>query len=155
MSISQRLAELSIALPPVAAPGGSYIPALQVGDLVYTSGQLPSVDGQLLATGIVGADVDVATAAQCARICALNALAAAASVAGGVDNIAQVVKLTVFVASASDPGFTQQAVVANGASDLLVEIFGPNGRHARSAVGMAALPMNTPVEVEMIVQVAP
>jgi len=155
MSATQRLNELGITLPPVATPAGSYVPAIRVGDLIFTSGQLPMVDGQLPATGIVGRDgLTTATAAECARTCAINALAAAAQTAGGVDNIKQVVKLTVFVASSCDPEYTEQAAVANGASDLLIEIFGDAGRHARSAVGMAALPLRTPVEVEMIVQVA-
>ena len=159
MSASQRLAELGIELPPVAAPVGSYVPALRVGDLVFTSGQLPFVEGQLPATGRLDitapgheAGPTIEVAAHCARISALNALAAVASVAGGVDNITRVVKLTVFVASSKR--FTSHPQVANGASDLLVDVFGDLGRHTRSAVGVAALPMNAPVEVEMIVQVA-
>jgi len=159
MSASQRLVELGIELPPVAAPVGSYVPALRVGDLVFTSGQLPFVDGQLPATGRLGvtapghmAGPTIEVAAHCAKISALNALAAAASVAGGIDNITHVVKLTVFVASSKR--FTSHPQVANGASDLLVDILGDLGRHTRSAIGVAALPMNAPVEVEMIVQVA-
>jgi len=156
MSITDRLAQLGIQLPPVVVPVGSYIPALRTGDLIFTSGQLPMVDGQLRATGIVGRDgMTTEIAADCARICALNSLAAAAQAAGGVDNIVRIVKLVVFVASACDPEYTEQALVANGASDVLVEIFGEAGRHARSAIGMAALPLCTPVEVEMIVQVKP
>jgi len=154
MSATQQLEKLGIALPPTATPAGSYVPAIRVGDLIYTSGQLPMVDGKLMATGIVGRDgLTTATAADCARTCALNALAAAAQVAGGLDNIKQVVKLTVFVASSGDPEYTEQAAVANGASDLLLQIFGDAGRHVRSAVGMASLPLQTPVEVEMIVEV--
>jgi len=157
MQPSQRLAELGITLPPVATPAGSYVPALRVGDLIYTSGQVAFLDGQLPATGRLTEDPDhqptIETAAYCARLCALNALAAAADTAGGIDNIARVVKLTVFVASSKQ--FTAQPKVANGASDALIEIFGDAGRHARSAVGMAALPLNSPVEVEMIVQVNP
>jgi len=154
MTTSQRLADLGIDLPPVATPGGSYVPALKAGRFVFTSGQLPYIGGQLPATGRLGtpAGPTVEIAQQCARLCALNALAAAADAAGGIDNIERVVKLTVFVASSKR--FTAHPQVANGASDVLIEIFGDLGRHTRSAVGMAALPMNTPVEVEMIVQVA-
>ena len=122
--------------------------------MIYTSGQVAFLDGELVATGRLQAEGEptIETAAYCARLCALNALAAAADVAGGIDNIVGVVKLTVFVASSK--GFTAQPKVANGASDVLIEIFGEAGRHARSAVGMAALPLNSPVEVEMIVEVA-
>jgi len=155
MSISQRLAGLGAQLPPVAVPAGSYVPALRVGGLVFTSGQLPTVDGHLHATGVVGRDVTTEVAAECARVCAMNALAAAASAAGGVDNIERIVKLSVFVASCCDPAYTEQAKVANGASDALAELLGDAGRHARSAVGVAALPLGAPVEVEMIVQVKP
>jgi len=153
MSTTDRLTELGITWPAVAAPVGSYVPAVRVGDLVYTSGQLPLVDGVLACTGTVGDDVTLEQAQAAARICGLNALAAASGTAGGVDDIVRVVKTTVFVASA--PGFTQQPQVANGASDLFAEIFGDDGKHARSAVGVAALPLGAPVEVEIIVQVAP
>ena len=154
MTTSQRLADLGIDLPPVATPAGSYVPALKTGRFIYTSGQLPYVNGQLPATGRLGtpSGPTIEVAQQCARNCALNALAAAAAAAGGIDNIERVVKLTVFVASGRK--FTAQPQVANGASDTLIEIFGDLGRHARSAIGMAALPNNAPVEVEMIVQVA-
>ena len=155
MSVSQRLAELGLALPPVAPPVGSYQPAARVGDLIFTAGQLPLSDGQLLATGVVGeGGLTTADATACARLCALNALAAAAGAAGGVDQLAGIVKVTVFVASAASPAFTGQAEVANGASDLLGDIFGPAGRHARSAVGVAALPLGAPVEIELIARVA-
>jgi enamine deaminase RidA (YjgF/YER057c/UK114 family) len=148
-----RLAELGLTLPEVVRPLAAYVPAVRTGNYVYVSGQLPMVDGQLPATGKVGAEVDVAQARALARICALNALAAAASAAGGLAGIARIVKVTGFVASA--PDFTDQPLVVNGASELLVEVFGDAGRHARSAVGVAALPRDTPVEVELIAEVAP
>lgn len=145
--VTDRLAELGIQLPPVAQPVGSYLPAITVGDAVYTSGQLP-LSGSDLVTGLVGADVATEDAAKAAKTSCLNALAAAAQAAGGVDALKGITKVTVFVASA--PGFTDQAVVANGASDLLVEIFGDAGRHVRSAVGVAVLPKNASVEVELV-----
>ena len=148
---SGRLAELGISLPAVAAPVASYVPAVRCGDLVFSSGQLPSVEGQLIATGRVGAEVSVETAAACARAAALNAVAAVAAQAGGVDAIEHVVKMVVFVACASD--FTGQPQVGNGASAVLQEIFGLSGEHARSAVGVASLPLNAPVEIELIVAV--
>lgn len=148
----QRLAALGLTLPPVVAPLAAYVPAVRSGSLVYTAGQLPMADGKLLATGKVGAEVQPADAAGLARTCALNALAAAASVAGGLDAISRVVKVTGFVASA--PGFTGQPQVINGASELLLEVFGDAGRHARSAVGTAVLPLDAPVEVELIVEVS-
>jgi enamine deaminase RidA (YjgF/YER057c/UK114 family) len=125
--------------------------AVWSGGHVYTSGQLPMVDGKLLATGKVGAEVEVAAASALARVCALNALAAAAAVAGGLAGIRRIVKVTGFVASA--PDFTAQAQVVNGASELLLEVFGEAGRHARSAVGMAVLPLDAPVEIELIAEV--
>jgi len=146
-----RLAAIGLTLPKVARPLAAYLPAVRTGDYVYTSGQLPVVDGQLMATGKVGADVGVAEASALARTCALNALAAVASVTGGLDAVRRVVKVTGFVASA--PDFTQQAQVVNGASELLIEVFGEPGRHARSAVGMAVLPLDAPVEVELIAEV--
>jgi enamine deaminase RidA (YjgF/YER057c/UK114 family) len=149
---TERLAELGLSLPGVAAPLAAYVPAVRVGDLVHTSGQLPSVDGQLRAVGKVGAAVTVETAAECARVAVLNALAAVAAEVGGLDGVARVVKVVVFVAS--DPSFTDQASVANGASQLLGDVFGASGRHARSAVGVAVLPLDSPVEVELVVEVA-
>lgn len=152
MTASARLADLGIELPAVAVPVGSYVPALRHGDLIYTSGQLPLVEGSLLATGLVGQrpeDVTPEQATACARAAVLNALAAVAAVAGGIDAIASVVKLTGFIASA--PGFTGQPAVLNGASDLLADVLGESGRHARSAVGVAALPLGAPVEVELTV----
>ena len=147
----ERLAALGLTLPPVVAPLAAYVPAVRSGTMVYTAGQLPVVDGQLLSTGKVGAEVGAAEAAALARTCALNALAAAASVAGGLSSITRVIKLTGFVASA--PDFTGQPQVVNGASELLLEVFGDAGRHARSAVGTAVLPLDAPVEVELIVEI--
>ncbi len=147
----ERLAALGLTLPPVVTPLAAYVPAVRSGTTVYTAGQLPMADGQLLSSGRVGAEVGVAEAAALARTCALNALAAAASVAGGLGAIKRIIKLTGFVASA--PDFTGQPQVVNGASELLLEIFGDAGRHARSAVGTAVLPLNAPVEVELIVEV--
>jgi enamine deaminase RidA (YjgF/YER057c/UK114 family) len=148
---AERLAALGLTLPDVVPPLAAYVPAIRSGSMVYTAGQLPVVSGELLATGKVGADVGAAEASALARTCALNALAAAASVAGGLDHIRRIVKLTGFVASA--PDFTGQPQVVNGASELLLEIFGDAGRHARSAVGTAVLPLDAPVEIELIVEV--
>jgi enamine deaminase RidA (YjgF/YER057c/UK114 family) len=145
------LAALGLTLPAVTPPLAAYVPAVRSGSYVYTSGQLPIVDGQLQATGKVGAEVSAADASALARICALNALAAAASAAGGLAAITRIVKVTGFVASA--PDFTGQPQVVNGASELLLEVFGEAGRHARSAVGMAVLPLDAPVEVELIAEV--
>lgn len=147
---TQRLAELGLELPPVAKPVAAYVPATYSAGHVLTSGQLPTVDGQLVASGKVGADVTPEQATDAARTAGLNALAAAASVAGGIDNIRRVVKATVFVASA--PGFTGQPGVANGASQLFVDVFGEVGQHVRSAVGVAELPLDAPVEVELVVE---
>jgi enamine deaminase RidA (YjgF/YER057c/UK114 family) len=146
-----RLAAIGLALPTVTPPLAAYVPAVRTGNYVYTAGQLPVVDGELLAKGKVGADVGVIEASALARTCALNALAAVASVTGGLDAVRRIVKVTGFVASA--PSFTQQAQVINGASELLIEVFGDAGRHARSAVGMAVLPLDAPVEVELIAEV--
>jgi enamine deaminase RidA (YjgF/YER057c/UK114 family) len=151
-SPSTRLAELGLTLPPVASPAGAYLPAIRDGDLVWTAGQLPLVDGRLAATGLVGEAIDAERAAQLARIAALNALAAIAAQAGGLDGIVRIVKLVGFVASAA--GFTAQPAVLNGASELFVDVFGDAGRHARSAVGVAALPLGAPVEVEVVARVA-
>lgn len=151
-SPEDRLASLGLTLPKVTPPVAAYVPAVRTGSYVYTAGQLPVIDGQLLATGKVGADVDADQASALARTCALNALAAVASVTGGLRAVRRIVKVTGFVASA--PGFTQQAQVVNGASELLIEVFGEAGKHARSAVGMAVLPLDAPVEVELIAEVA-
>ncbi|MCL2779967.1 MAG: RidA family protein [Actinomycetia bacterium] len=146
----QRLSELGIELPAVAAPVANYVPAVRTGPYVYTSGQLPSVGGELVVTGAVGDQVSVADARAQARICALNALAAVHALVG-LDAVARVVKVVGYVASA--PGFTGQPAVVNGASDLLGEVFGTAGAHARSAVGVMALPMGAPVEIELVVEV--
>jgi len=148
----ERLAALGLTLPPVTAPVAAYVPAVRTGSYVYTSGQLPVVDGKLQATGKVGDAVSPDDAARLARVCALNALAAAAEAAGGLGSVRRIVKVLGFVASA--PGFTGQAQVVNGASELLIEVLGDAGRHARSAVGMAVLPLDAPVEVELIAEVA-
>ncbi|MGK8521626.1 RidA family protein [Nocardia asteroides] len=146
----KNLAELGITLPPVVAPVAAYIPAIRTGSLVYTSGQLPFVDGQLSAVGKVGAEVSVEAAKEAARLCALNALAAVHDLVG-LDAVVRIVKVVGFVASA--PGFVDQPVVINGASEFLGQVFGDAGRHARSAVGVAELPRDTPVEVELIAEV--
>jgi enamine deaminase RidA (YjgF/YER057c/UK114 family) len=148
MSASRRLEELGLKLPSVPTPAGSYIPATRAGSLVFTAGQLPFKDGELHRTGKVGAEVTTGEAMECARLCALNAVAAAAEAAGGIDAIGNVVKVTGFVASS--PGFNDQAGVLNGASKLLGEIFGDAGPHARAAVGVAELPLDAPVEVEIV-----
>lgn len=147
---STRLADLGIELPPVVTPLAAYVPAVSSAGQVFTSGQLPMVAGALAATGKVGAEVTPQRAAELARVAALNAVAAAASVTGGVDGIRRVVKVVVYVASA--PDFTGQPQVANGASELLAEVFGARGAHARSAVGVAVLPLDAPVEVELVVE---
>ena len=146
-----RLAALGLTLPTVTPPLAAYVPAVRSGSFVYTAGQLPVVEGQLLATGKVGAEVGAHEAAALARSCALNALAAVVSVTGSLSAIRRIVKVTGFVASA--PDFTGQAQVVNGASELLLEVFGEAGRHARSAVGTAVLPLDAPVEIELIAEV--
>ncbi|CAN5512061.1 RidA family protein [soil metagenome] len=151
MSWSAKLTELGIELPAVVAPLAAYVPATRTGNLVYTSGQLPIQHGELLATGKVGADVSDVDAKALARVCALNALAAVDALAG-IDNVVKVVKVVGFVASA--PGYGGQPGVINGASELFGEVFGDAGAHARSAVGVSELPRNSPVEVEIIVEVA-
>ena len=147
MTVADRLAELGIELPAVAAPVAAYVPAVVHGDLVYTSGQLPFSGGALPSTGKVGAEVSAEDANLYARTCALNALAAAADAAGGVDRIAGVLRVGGFVASV--PEFSGQPGVINGASEVLGEIFGDAGRHARAAVGVPVLPLDSPVEVEV------
>lgn len=150
-AVVERLASMGISVPEVAAPVASYVPALRSGSHVYTSGQLPFVDGVLPGTGKVGADVSPEDAQEYARLCALNVIAAIASVVD-LDSVVRVVKLNVFVASA--PDFTGQPAVANGASDLMAAAFGAAGSHTRSAVGVAVLPMDTPVEIDAVVEVA-
>lgn len=148
---SERLAELGLTLPDVVPPVAAYVPAVRTGDYVYVSGQLPMANGQLLAVGKVGAEVTPEAAKEAAQACALNALAAAASVAGGLDAIKRIVKVVGFVASA--PDFTGQPGVVNGASELFGKVFGEAGRHARSAVGVSGLPLDAAVEVELIAEV--
>ncbi|PJE19776.1 MAG: LysR family transcriptional regulator [Mycobacterium sp.] len=150
MSAKERLTEQGITLPQVVAPVAAYVPAVRTGNLVYTAGQLPFVDGKLPVTGKVGADVAPDAGKALARVCALNALAAIDSLVD-LDSVTRVVKVVGFVASA--PGFHGQPGVINGASELLAEVFGDNGKHARSAVGVAELPLGAPVEVELIVEV--
>jgi enamine deaminase RidA (YjgF/YER057c/UK114 family) len=152
MSATDRLAELGIVIPEVAKPVASYLPAMVTGNLVFTAGQLPFISGVLPATGKVGSTVLADAAHGYARTAVLNALAAIETAIGSVDRITRVVKLVVFVAS--EPDFTGQPGVANGASDVLVEIFGEAGRHARSAVGVAVLPLDAPVELELVVEFA-
>ena len=149
-SPTERLARLGLTLPSVPAPVAAYVPAVRAGAFVYTAGQVPMVDGSLAATGLVGTDIDEAEAKRLAQICALNALAAVDSVVP-LDSVRAVIKVVGFVASA--PGFYGQPGVVNGASELLGEVFGGSG-HARSAVGVSSLPLNAPVEVELIVEVA-
>jgi enamine deaminase RidA (YjgF/YER057c/UK114 family) len=150
--IDAKLRELDIVIPEVAIPVASYVPARVTGNTLYTAGQLPFVDGALVATGKVGAEVSVSEAVELARICTLNALAAAQSVLGSLDRITQIVKVNGFVASS--PDFIQQPTVLNGASELLGEIFGDVGKHARSTIGVAVLPLDAPVELELIVEFA-
>jgi enamine deaminase RidA (YjgF/YER057c/UK114 family) len=144
-----RLAELGVRLPPVAAPVAAYVPAIRSGQLVFTSGPLPFVDGGLRRTGKVGGTVDIEDAAADAKVCALNALAAVDDLVG-LDSIARVVRVVGYVASAE--GFSAQPRVVNGASEFLGRVFGEAGKHARSAIGVAELPMNAPVEVELTVE---
>ncbi|MFD7499907.1 RidA family protein [Streptomyces sp. NPDC059850] len=151
-AVEDKLAGLGLTLPGVAAPLASYVPAIRTGPYVYTAGQLPLVDGKLGVTGKVGAEVTPEEAKELARTCALNALAAVKSVVGDLDKVVRVVKVVGFVASA--PDFTGQPGVVNGASELLGEVLGDAGVHARSAVGVAVLPLDAPVEVEIQVEVA-
>jgi enamine deaminase RidA (YjgF/YER057c/UK114 family) len=150
--IDARLKELGIVIPEVATPVASYVPAQVTGNLLYTAGQLPFFDGALVATGKVGGEVTATEAIELARVCTLNALAAAQSVLGSLDRVKQIVKVNGFVAST--PDFIGQPTVLNGASELLGEIFGDVGKHARAAVGVAVLPLDAPVEVELIIEFA-
>lgn len=149
---SERLAELGIELPEVVAPVAAYVPTVRTGNLIHTSGQLPLAGGELVATGKVGSDVTLEQGAEAARVCAINALAALADAAGGVDNIVRIVKVVIFVSS--DPNFTDQPLVGNGASEFFGQALGDAGQHARSAVGVATLPRDASVEVEVIAEVA-
>jgi enamine deaminase RidA (YjgF/YER057c/UK114 family) len=150
-SPEERLAALDLELPAVVTPMAAYVSAVRSGNLVWTAGQLPMVRGELPVAGVVGADVEPDRAYELARICALNALAAVAAEVGSLSAVVRVVKVVGFVAAA--PGFTAIPQVVNGASELLGEVFGDAGKHARSAVGVAALPMGAPVEVELVVEV--
>ena len=150
MSVESKIAALGLSLPPVATPAGAYVPAIVSGNLVFTAGQIPLVDGQLMATGKVGEEISPEFAKEIAQRCALNALAAVKSVIGDLDRVKRVVKVVGFVAST--PDFTGQPGVLNGASEFLGAVFGESGKHARSAVGVAALPLDAPVEVELIVE---
>jgi enamine deaminase RidA (YjgF/YER057c/UK114 family) len=152
MSAEERLAELGITLPDAAPPAAAYVPTVQTGSLLFTAGQLPLRDGALVAEGRVGAEVDRETGIECARWCAINVLAQLKAALGDLERVRRVVKVVVFVAS--DPSFHEQHIVANGASELLGDVLGEAGKHARSAVGMAVLPRNAPVEVEAIVEVS-
>ena len=151
-TIQNRLDALGIQLPVAAAPAANYVPYAISGHLVLTAGQLPLKDGTLMARGLLGRELDVATGKDAAKWCAINILAQVKAAIGDLEKIARIVKITVFVAST--PDFTEQHLVANGASDVLVELLGERGRHARSAVGVASLPLNAPVEIEAIVEIA-
>ncbi len=152
MTVADRLSELGITLPAPATPGGNYTPANLVGHTLYIAGQLPTVDGELVATGKVGAEVTIEQAADAARICALNGLSAAENaLEGGLDSVLSITRIQVFVNGV--PDFAQQSVVANGASDFLVEVLGEAGRHARNAIGVGSLPRNAPVEVEITMKI--
>ncbi len=150
MSIADNLEKLGIVLPQAPTPVAAYVPAVQTGNLVFVSGQLPLVEGKLKYTGLVGRDIALEQAYDAARLCAINALAALKSVAGDLERVERVVKLTGWVASVEQ--FTDQAKVMNGASELIGQIFGERGRHARAAVASPVLPLNAPVEVELIVE---
>lgn len=150
MLFEQKISELGLTLPSVAPPAGSYLPSITSGNLVFTAGQIPLVEGKLAATGKVGSEISLDKAQELARICLLNGLAAVKSELGDLQRVKRIVKIVGFVSS--DPSFTQQPQVINAASDLLAEIFGEAGRHARSAVGVAVLPLDAPVEIELIVE---
>lgn len=150
-TIEARLASLGITLPEAAAPAANYVPYAVSGSLLLTSGQLPLSGGKLAVTGLLGRDADVAQGKEAAKYCAINILAQAKAALGDLEKIKRIVKITVFVASS--PNFTEQHLVANGASDFLVEVIGDRGRHARSAVGVASLPLNAAVEIEAIIEI--
>jgi len=150
-AVEMKLNQLGLNLPDAPKPVAAYIPAKQTGNLVFTAGQLPMVNGELISKGLLGQDVEIDEAKKAARICTLNALAAIKGVIGDLDRIKQIVRVVGYVGSV--PTFTQQPAVVNGASELLLEIFGENGKHARSAVGMAVLPLNASVEIELTVEV--
>ena len=149
--IEKKLNKLGLELPEIPKPVAAYIPAKQTGNLVFTAGQLPMVKGELILKGLLGQDVEIAEATEAAKVCTLNALAAIKGVIGDLDRIKQLVRVVGYVASV--PTFTQQPAVVNGASELLLDIFGESGKHARSAVGIAVLPLNASVEIELTVEV--
>lgn len=151
-TIEKRLSDLGVTLPAAAAPAANYVPFMRTGNLVFTAGQLPLRDGKLQFTGLLGRDVDTAAGKEAAKLCAINILAQAKAAIGDLEKIRRLVKITVFVASA--PDFTEQHLVANGASDFLVAVLGEPGKHARSAVGTASLPLNAAVEIEAVIEVA-
>ena len=150
-TIESRLAGLGVVLPTPAAPAANYVPFMLSGKLLFTAGQLPLQDGKLVATGLLGRDLDTAAGKEAAKICAINVLAQAKEALADLEKIRRLVKITVFVASAAD--FTEQHLVANGASDFLGAVLGERGKHARAAVGTASLPLNAPVEVEAIIEI--
>ncbi|MGB3391469.1 MAG: RidA family protein [Pseudaminobacter sp.] len=151
-TIENRLQSMGISLPEAAAPAANYVPFVRTGNLLYPSGQLPMKDGKLHITGLLGRDIDTATGKEAAKLCAINVLAQAKAALGDLEKIVRLVKITIYVASA--PDFTEQHLVGNGASDFFAEVLGERGKHARVAVGMAALPLNAAVEVEAIIEVA-
>lgn len=151
-TIEKRLAELGVSLPAAAAPAANYVPFMRSGSLILTAGQLPLKDGKLAVSGLLGRDVDVAAGKEAAKLCAINILAQAKAALGDLEKIQRIVKIAVFVASS--PDFTEQHLVANGASDFLVAVLGERGKHARSAVGTASLPLNAAVEIEAIIETA-
>lgn len=151
-TIEKRLSELGVTLPVAAAPAANYVSFVKTGNLLFTAGQLPLKDGKLQVSGLLGADVDTAAGREGARLCAINILAQAKAALGDLEKISRIVKITVFVAST--PDFAEQHLVANGASDFLAEVLGERGKHARSAVGMASLPLNAAVEVEAVIEIA-
>jgi enamine deaminase RidA (YjgF/YER057c/UK114 family) len=151
-TIENRLKALGVTLPVAAAPAANYVPFVRTGNLLYPSGQLPMKDGKLHITGLLGRDVDTATGKEAAKLCAINVLAQAKAALGDLEKISRLVKITIYVAST--PDFTEQHLVGNGASDFFAEALGERGKHARVAVGMAALPLNASVEIEAIIEVA-
>lgn len=151
-TIEKRLAELGLTLPEATAPAANYVPYVTSGNMLYISGQVPLADGKLVATGLVGGDAGMEAGRNAARQCAINVLAQAKAALGDLERISRLVKITVFVASA--PGFTEQHIIANGASDLFVAALGERGKHARSAVGVAVLPLNAAVEAEAVFEIA-
>lgn len=151
MTPEERLARMNLELPKAAAPVGTYVPVVRAGSMAWTSGQIPMREGKLLRTGAVGREVDVEEAGECARVATLNALAALSGALGTLAKVKRVVQLVGFVSSA--PGFTQQHLVLNKASELLAEVFGESGRHTRAAVGVASLPLDAPVEITLLVEI--